>query len=319
MEIAILENKFHRVMIDDIELESEPWLIEGMVCPWLTLLSGQPKHGKTILAGHIATALINSEPLMGKKVKPGEHRIAWMGYDGGWKTEIGDRLKSKAKNKIATYAPIRTIDENLWREFAFELKQDGTTLFILDHLYGMAGTIGLNDANNFAILANLLRPIYEEYKIPVLVLAQAGKGEFSNGRAAHSVALEGEARCLLRLYEKRSHGYRKLDISSNTNGEERIAIRLTPEQIEIKETKEKAPREVVGRETIEVAKNLLSNQSVKDELNSWSGAGRALAKLGLSRNPSAGRSMAIRLREQGFLKEEAGKIVKGDSLLSMSA
>ena len=61
MEIAILENKFHRVMIDDIELESEPWLIEGMVCPWLTLLSGQPKHGKTILAGHIATALINQE------------------------------------------------------------------------------------------------------------------------------------------------------------------------------------------------------------------------------------------------------------------
>ena len=54
-------------------------------------------------------------------------------------------------------------------------------------------------------------------------------------------------------------------------------------------------------------------------MNSWSGAGRALAKLGLSRNPSAGRSMAIRLREQGFLKEEAGKIVKGDSLLSMSA
>jgi hypothetical protein len=256
---------------------------------------------------------------MGKKVKPGEHRIAWMGYDGGWKTEIGDRLKSKANNKIATYAPIRTIDENLWREFAFELKQDGTTLFILDHLYGMAGTIGLNDANNFAILANLLRPIYEEHKIPVLVLAQAGKGEFSNGRAAHSVALEGEARCLLRLYEKRSHGYRKLDISSNTNGEERIAIRLTPEQIEIKDTKEKAPREVVGRETIEVAKNLLSNQSVKDELNSWSGAGRALAKLGYSRNPSAGRSMAIRLREQGFLKEEAGRIVKGESLLSMSA
>ncbi len=306
-------------MIDDIELETESWLIEGMVCPWLTLLSGQPKHGKTILAGHIATALINNQPLMGKKVKPGEHRIAWMGYDGGWKTEIGDRLKSKANNKIATYAPIRTIDENLWREFAFELKKDGTTLFILDHLYGMAGTIGLNDANNFALLANLLRPIYEEYKIPVLVLAQAGKGEFSNGRAAHSVALEGEARCLLRLYEKRSHGYRKLDISSNTNGEERIAIRLTPEQIEIKETKEKAPREVKGRETIEVAKDLLSNPSVKDDLNSWAGAGRALHKLGYSSSPTAGRSMANRLREQRFLKEEGGRIVRGDSLLSIVA
>jgi hypothetical protein len=150
-----------------------------------------------------------------------------MGYDGGWKNEIVTRLKTRAKNRIATYAPIRKLDENSWREFANTLKNDGVTLFILDHLYGMAGTLGLNDANNFAVLANLLRPIYEEFKIPVLVLAQAGKGEYSNGRAAHSVALEGEARCLLRLYEKRPHGYRKLDITSNANGEERLAIRLS--------------------------------------------------------------------------------------------
>ena len=137
----MLEDKFNMVMIDDIEQETEPWLIEGMVCPWLTLLSGQPKHGKTILAGNIAIALINNQPLLGKTVKSGEHRIAWMGYDGGWKDEIVSRLKSKANNKIAAFPPIRTIDENLWREFAARLKREGITLFILDHLYGMAGTI----------------------------------------------------------------------------------------------------------------------------------------------------------------------------------
>ena len=306
-------------MIDDIEIETEPWLIDGMVCPWLTLLSGQPKHGKTILAGHIATALINNEPLLGKQVKAGEHLIGWMGYDGGWRDEIVERLRPRARNRIATYAPIRSIDETQWRELALCLYEEGITLFILDHLYGMAGTLGLNDANNFAILANLLRPIYEEYKIPVLILAQAGKGEYSNGRAAHSVALEGEARCLLRLYEKRSNGYRKLDISSNSNGEEKLAIRLTPEIIELKEGKEKVTREVTGRATIEVAKELLSNPRVLNELNSWSGAGRALHQLGHSRNPSAGRSMAIRFRDQGLLKEVEGRIVKGDSLLSLSA
>ena len=306
-------------MIDDIRQETEPWLIEGMVCPWLTLLSGQPKHGKTILAGHIATALINNEPLLGRKVKPGEHLIGWMGYDGGWRNEIAARLQSQAKNRIATYAPMRNIDENLWRDFAISLREDGVTLFILDHLYGMAGTLGLNDANNFAILANLLRPIYEEFKIPVLVLAQAGKGEYSNGRAAHSVALEGEARCLLRLYEKRSHGHRKLDISSNANGEERLAIRLSPEVIELKEAKERETREVFGRTSIDVAKNLLSNLSVRDDLKSWAGAGRALYKLGLSSSPNAGRSMAYRLRDQELLKLEAGRIVKGDSLLSLVA
>jgi len=319
MEIAILENKFHKIMIDDIEQETEPWLVEGMVCPWLTLLSGQPKHGKTILAGHIATALINGEPLLGKQVKSGKHKIAWMGYDGGWRQEIISRLKPRANNQIATYAPLRTIDELLWREFASALKEDETTLFILDHLYGMAGTIGLNDANNFAILANLLRPIYEEFKIPVLVLAQAGKGEFSNGRAAHSVALEGEARSLLRLYEKRPYGYRKLDISSNTNGEERLAIRLTPETIEFRESKEKPPREVRGRETIEIAKKLLLEPAVQDELTSWTGAGRALAIMKYSKNQSAGRSMAIRMREQGLLKLENGRIARGDSLLSMAS
>lgn len=314
-----MENKFHKVMIDDIEQVSEPWLIEGLVCPWLTLLSGQPKHGKTILAGHLATALINNEPVLGKQVRQGKHLIGWMGYDGGWRDEIVARLKPRARNRIATYPPIRNIDENLWREFAQSLKRDGVTLFILDHLYGMAGTLGLNDANNFAILANLLRPIYEEFKIPVLVLAQAGKGEFSKGRAAHSVALEGEARCLLRIHEKRAYGYRKLDISSNSNGEESLAIRLTPEVIEIREVKEKTPREVVGRTSIEIVKDLLSNQTVSDELVNWSGAGRALFKLGYSSNAGAGRSMAIRFREQGLLKEEGGRIVKGDSLLSLVA
>lgn len=290
-----------------------------MVCPWLTLLSGQPKHGKTILAGHIALALINNQPLLGKAVKPGEHNIAWMGYDGGWKEEIGSRLKSRANDRITLYSPLRTIDETVWRNLAVDLKESGTTLFILDHLYGMAGTLGLNDANNFAILANLLRPIYEDFKIPVLVLAQAGKGEFSNGRAAHSVALEGEARCLLRLYEKRSHGYRKLDISSNTNGEERLAIRLTPELIEIKEAKEKAPREVTGRDSIETVKKLLENSKQYGEMTTWSEVGRVLTSLGYSKNPNAGRSMTSRFRDQGLLKKDAGRIVKGDSLLSMTS
>jgi hypothetical protein len=242
-----------------------------------------------------------------------------MGYDGGWKEEIGSRLKSRANDRITLYSPLRTIDETVWRNLAVDLKENGTTLFILDHLYGMAGTLGLNDANNFAILANLLRPIYEDFKIPVLVLAQAGKGEFSNGRAAHSVALEGEARCLLRLYEKRSHGYRKLDISSNTNGEERLAIRLTPELIEIKEAKEKAPREVTGRDSIETVKKLLENSKQYGEMTTWSEVGRVLTSLGYSKNPNAGRSMTSRFRDQGLLKKDAGRIVKGDSLLSMTS
>jgi hypothetical protein len=305
-------------MIDDIEPETEKWLIEGMVCPWLTILSGQPKHGKTIMAGHIALSLINNEPLLGKEVRPGTHRIGWMGYDGGWREELQSRLKAKAKNQIVTISPIRNLDENLWLTLGFELHKRGVTLFVLDHLYGMAGTLGLNDANNCAILENLLRPIYEQFKIPVLVLAQAGKNEFAKGRLAHSVALEGEARCLLRLYEKRAGGHRKLDISSNANGEEKLSIRLTPDRVEFKESKEKVIREVTGRDSFEPVKKLLESTKQFGEISSWADAGRRLTSLGYSTNDNAGRSMANRYREQGLIKKDAGRIVKGDSFLSLN-
>jgi len=305
-------------MIDDIKPETEQWLIEGMVCPWLTILSGQPKHGKTIMAGHIALSLINNEPLLGKKVRPGTHKIGWMGYDGGWREELQSRLKARANNQIVTVSPIRNLDENLWLTLGFELHQQGVTLFVLDHLYGMAGTLGLNDANNCAILENLLRPIYEQFKIPILVLAQAGKNEFAKGRLAHSVALEADARCLLRLYEKRAGGYRKLDISSNANGEEKLSLRLTPDRVEFRESKEKVTREVTGRDSFEPVKKLLESTKLFGEMNSWADAGRRLTSLGYSTNDNAGRSMANRYREQGLIKKDAGRIVKGDSFLSLN-
>jgi hypothetical protein len=38
-------------------------------------------------------------------------------------------------------------------------------------LYGLAGALGLNDAEHVAIIANLLRPFYEDFGIAVLLLA----------------------------------------------------------------------------------------------------------------------------------------------------
>lgn len=300
--------------INDLPAETEPWLIEDVVCPWLTLLSGQPKHGKSLLAGHIANSVINGVPMLGKNIRSGIHSVGWMGYDGGWKQEIQSRWSAQVKNQIVLYDPIRSQASEAWTELGNSLREDGASLFILDHLYGMAGTLGLNDANQFAILANLLRPIYEEFKIPVLVLAQAGKGEFSRGRAAHSVALEGEARCLLKLFEKRKNGSRRLEITSNTHGEEEIKITLTPSEVTRREEKSTTQKEVVERLSPDQTRHLLSRGN-PNEMISWSGAGRELHRLGLSINPEAGRSLANRLRRQGLLKKESGRIVAGDSLL----
>jgi len=304
--------KFTR--INDIEDDPQEWLIAGIICPWLTLLSGQPKHGKSIFAGHVAMSLIKEVPLLGKSVIGTNHLVAWMGYDAGWKQEITQRWKEVADNRIVTCEPIRSLNPEIWRDLAESLQSTGVTLLVLDHLYGMAGALGLNDAEQFAVLANLIRPIYEEFGIAVLLLAQAGKGEFSRGRAAHSVAIEGEARALIRIYEKRSKGARKIELSSNTNGEETISVTLTPEVIEIKEGKS-ARREVsVQRESPDAVRGFLS-QANPSELTSWSGVGRELHRLNLSISASAGRQMSTRWREQNLIKMDSGVVVAGDSLL----
>jgi hypothetical protein len=303
-----------RTRIDDIVEEPQEWLIEGIICPWLTLLSGQPKHGKSSFSGHVAVALIQETPLLGRKISGSHHLVAWMGYDSGWKQDISFWLGNKVDNRIIAFEPIRSLDIQIWRELAQTLMADGVTLFILDHLYGMAGALGLNDAEHFALIANLLRPIYEEYGIAVLLLAQAGKGEYGKGRAAHSVAIEGEARALIRIYEKRANGARKIDLSSNSNGEETISVTLTPESLEIKETKSKKEKTLAHRESPDAVRKVIAGLN-PNQNHTWSSLGRELERLGISKSASAGRQMTYRWREQDLLKIESGVVIAGDSLI----
>ena len=300
--------------IDEYVDEQQGWLIEGILCPWLTLLSGQPKHGKSILAGHIAISLIQQAPLLGRNVSVGNHVIAWLGYDAGWKQEVTSRWCETSKGQIIFCDSLRSLEENLWRQLANSLKEEGVTLLIIDHLYGMAGALGLNDAEQVAVITNLLRPFYEDYGIAVLLLAQAGKGQFSNGRAAHSVAIEGEARALIRISDKRKNGARKIDLISNTSGEERLSVRLTPEVIEIIQAKSSSKKEKSERESPDTVRNFLGKAN-PGAMTNWSGVGREIHRLGLSSNESAGRSMSTRWREQGLIKMDSGVVVAGDSLI----
>jgi len=300
--------------IDEYVDEQQEWLIEGILCPWLTLLSGQPKHGKSVLAGHIAISLVQQIPLIGRNVSEGNHIVAWLGYDAGWKQEVRSRWSEASNGQIILCDSIRSLEKSQWLELAQRLKEAGVTLLVIDHLYGMAGALGLNDAEQVAVIMNLLRPIYEDFGIAVLLIAQAGKGPFSNGRAAHSVAIEGEARALIRISDKKKDGARKIDLISNTSGEESVSVRLTPEVIEIKVSKKTSKDEKSERESPDIVRGFLAKANTR-EMTSWSGVGREIHRLGLSSSESAGRSMSTRWRKQGLLKMEAGLVVAGDSLL----
>jgi hypothetical protein len=302
--------------INEFDETQEDWLISGVLSPWLTLLSGQPKHGKSILAGHMAISLIQEKAFLEREVTGTNHLIAWIGYDPGWKQEVIQRWGDCSQNQIILIDTIRSLDAGIWLQLANDLRSNGVTLLIIDHLYGLAGALGLNDAEHVAVITNLLRPIYEDFGIAVLLIAQAGKGEFSKGRAAHSVAIEGEARALIRISDKKRDGSRNLELISNTSGDETLKVKLSPEQIELKQSKSSTEASTAQRESPDAVRKFLL-QADPDHLTSWSGAGRELRRLGFSTSNNGGRSMAKRWEEQRLLQALDGRIVAGDSLIPL--
>lgn len=298
--------------IDDFNESDTPWLIEGFVCPSLTLLSGQPKYGKSLLAGHLAESLITGVSLAGREVTGKSHTVGWMGFDANWKSELTNLWSGKVSNKILLYDAIRTHSTQTWEELRQSLEREGVTVLIIDHLYGLAGTLGLNDAENVARIMSLIRPIYEESKIAVVLLAQAGKGIHNRGRVAHSVAIEAEARALIRITSKGKDGARAIELASNTRGEENIKVVLTNE---VFTTTQVVKKEKVERDSPNLVRKLLDEISHL-QLKNWSELSREMARLGYSVNASAARTMSTRWRNQHLIKQENGLITAGDSLLT---
>lgn len=298
--------------IDDFNESDTPWLIEGFVCPSLTLLSGQPKYGKSLLAGHLAVSLITGTSLVGREVTGNSHTVGWMGFDANWKNELKNHWSGKVSNKILLYNAIRTHSTQTWEELRQSLEREGVTVLIIDHLYGLAGTLTMNDAENVARIMSLIRPIYEESKIAVVLLSQAGKGENTRGRAAHSVAIEAEARALIRITFKGKGGLRGIELTSNTRGEEDFRATLTNE---VFSTAQVIKKEKIERESPNLVRKLLKEVNHL-QLKNWSELGREMARLGYSVNAGAARTMSTRWRNQSLIKQENGFFVAGDSLLS---
>jgi len=301
--------------IDDLPEEQEEWLVDGLICPSLTLLSGQPKHGKSLLAGHCVIGLINQTEVLDRIVKRGHHIVGWMGYDPGWHNELRQRWQPLANNRIKIFEPIRNSNVQLWRELAEELHRQFITVFVIDHLYGLAGAVDLNDATEVSKIFTLLRPIYDEFGIAVILIAQATKSPWGNGRSAHSVALEGEARSLVRIYDKKPNGARKLSISSNTFGEETLNVTLTDSEFTLRTKAKKEVSAPSERESPDQVRKFLALASPLELSRGWKGAGRELYRLGWSTSPNAGRAMAKRWGNQNLLQCTGLVISAGSSLI----
>ena len=297
------------VLASEWAQESEEWLIENLVCDSLTLISGEPKSGKTSMACHIVRSLVLKEEIIGFKPTDREIKVAYMGFDFKWQRETKERLK-EAQNfvRFPDSATYKSSDE--WDSLGDQMIELKINFLVIDHLYNYSDGADLDRQNQVQMVFGPIMRLIQKTGAAVLLLTQGARNQ--GGRAAHSVAIEGQARWLLRL----SAGKQNKTLTAMGNNAESALykIKLTPEIIELTEgkpvTKERKPADggLPDRARYIMEKAPIEARESTTKLGIW------LAAQNLGPNiPKSARTAINNLIRGGLLARDGvkGRIIKG--------
>ena len=303
--------------IEDYPDFSSDWPIEGLLCPYITILSGQPKVGKSTISLHMVIAMITNEPFLGKQINLEKKKVAWMGFDSGWVNELRNNSQGKINGSLLLQNPLTSLSLEDWRLLGNSLTRQGIGYLVVDHLYGLAGHLNLNENQEAAQIMNCLQVLVREYQIPILLLAQATKNQKGSGSMAHSNLFKGNARMLLELAGTRRDGKRSLTINGNEVPSETLQVYLGPVTLDLAQ-KEKSSERKQQRDfdaNVRKAIRLLSTAEPGDLTNTTT-AGRLACKIGLSGTDEAGRKMVGRLVKADLLAVGPNGLIQGGNCVT---
>ena len=299
--------------IDDYHEKPSDWVVDGLIGPYVTALSGQPKVGKSTFATQIALAVVNQTPFLGREVKSKSNKVAWMGYDSGWAFELKDRCGDNAQNSILLQKGIPNVIPNDWDELGQYLFDLGIGLLVIDHLYGFAGGLTLNDNQEAFKVTNCLNAINIKYGIPIILIAQAPKTNNSAGMA-HSNILKSSARVLLEMSGTSRAGKRSIVINGNEVANERISFRIEPQHIELMDKEvEKASKQVRDYQAFLDKARKFFTEAKGDELKSIPKAAPVLIRLGFSETQGGAEVMLRRWKGKKLIEVTSSGITPGDN------
>ena len=291
------------------------WLIPGLLCDSLTVISGEPKMGKTLFAANLARSLINQTEVLNQQPKKGNFRVAWMGFDMDWQQEFINTF-SDISDYVWFCQSINYKRLDLWKELQRDTRMLDINLLVIDHLHGYAPAVDLNYAHFVDEAFLPIQEFFEGTGIPILLLHHGNKS--GSGRAANSALIEAKARLLGRISSSRGK-HKNIEFIGNQIETYKVAVLIRPEGIELSESK-KVEKKKTDREDegvlITQAKVFLEESPLADR-KSARAAGKWLFAKGFSGTEGAGRTKINNMLAADLLKRDGsnGHLVAGHKLL----
>lgn len=198
------------------EVERVPYesafLIGDLLTNRITLLSGEPKAGKTLLAVAMVTALMDgSTEFLGLPIHRQLKRVVFGLTDDGASEELRERfIDAVDETCITVFSVADTSNPEYWTELAEDLKAHGADLFVLDNILGsLAVGDDIAASTTATTVIRNLRPI-SEAGIPVLAVTHTPKGTGEGVTVASSPiggrAIGGGARGIVALRNSKKGG-----------------------------------------------------------------------------------------------------------------
>ena len=292
------------------------WLIPNILCDSLTLISGEPKMGKTLFAANLVRGLINQSEVLGQLPKEGEFRIAWMGFDLGWQQEFINSFKD-IHNNVWFCPPLNYKNLNEWRDLQSDSRMIKINLLVVDHLHGLAPAIDLNYAHNVDEAFLPIQEFINSTGIPVLLIHHANKT--GTGRAANSALIEAKARLLGRISGGQGKKNKTIEFVGNQIETFKVSASIKPEGIQMLESKKSDSKKSLREDEgvlISQAKFFIENAPIEAKLSARA-AGKWLASRGMSKTDGAGRTKINNMLSGGLLirLSESGPLTPGHKLL----
>ncbi|MEU3446042.1 AAA family ATPase [Streptomyces thermolilacinus] len=202
--------------LDQIETVpyEQAFLIGDLLTTSITMLSGEPKAGKTLLAAGMAIALINGHSeFLGLPVHQRLDHIIFGVTDEGASAELKARLTGAVPDNSVTVFPVEdTGRDGFWASVLEDLVQMRPGLFVLDNVIGaLSPGEDISEPSAAARFMRSVRPI-SSAGIPVLLVTHTPKGT-AEGMSVASSPIGGRqfgaaARSLITLRNSGKKGRR---------------------------------------------------------------------------------------------------------------